>query len=169
MSMHVSFYRSLLVGLGLFTATARAAETVEKPAPPLTIAQQIDALLKRRLKPEPLPLDLPNPFLMSARESKNSITTSSAGATAANDGDTRDNSRPMSNADILADCISRLRFGGVVRLKDQIQLYINDVPRREGDVLKMPWNGAQITVRVQRIFATEVVLRYLDVDATVRF
>jgi hypothetical protein len=77
--------------------------------------------------------------------------------------------RPVANADVLADAISRMHFGGVIRMKDQVQILINDAPRREGDTFKMPWNNTQIVIRVQRISPGDVVLRYLDIEATVRF
>ncbi len=167
--MNSALRPSLRVALGLGTLLAVPAATPPaSPPPPLTAAQQIDRLLHRRLKPEPLPLDLPNPFVMSAKELKDSIIASSpAGADTADDA--HEIARPLSNAEVLSDGISRLRFAGIIRLKDQIQVVINDQPRKEGDTLKVPWNNTQILIRVQRISSNDVILRYLDVEATVRF
>ncbi len=160
--------RSVLPGLALVTLAARAAAP-DAPLPaPQTIAQQIDALLKRRLKPEPLPLDLPNPFVMSAKESKDSIVLSSAPAAALAPGETPE-TKPAGNAEVLADAIAHLRFGGIIRIKDQVQVVINDLPRKEGDTFKLTLNNASIFLRVQRISPADVVLRYNDIEATVRF
>src|SRR5262249_14769429 len=46
-------------------ATPAPAPAAAAPTPSATIQQRIDALLKRRLRPEPLPVNLPNPFQMS--------------------------------------------------------------------------------------------------------
>ncbi|HEY1110471.1 MAG TPA: hypothetical protein VGE76_17610, partial [Opitutaceae bacterium] len=50
----------LLATLALVTADGTSALAADAASP--VIARQIDELLKHRLRPEPLPIDLPNPF-----------------------------------------------------------------------------------------------------------
>jgi hypothetical protein len=115
--------------IGLIALVAAAATPAPGPIPPPSIAQQLDRLLQRRLKPEPLPLDLPNPFVMLAKEAKDSIITQSVAVAEAAPADAMEAIRPVANADVLADAISRMHFGGVIRMKDQVQILINDAPR----------------------------------------
>jgi hypothetical protein len=155
--------------IGLLAIVAAAATPPPSPIPPPSIAEQLERLLNRRLKPEPLPLDLPNPFVMLAKEPRDSMITQPVAIADAPPADAIEAIRPVANVDVLADAISRMHFGGVIRMKDQVQILINDTPRKEGYTFKMPWNNAQIIIRVQRISPADVVLRYLDVEATVRF
>jgi hypothetical protein len=165
----MTFSPRSLFFIGLLAIVAAAATLPPSPIPPPSITEQLDRLLSRRLKPEALPLDLPNPFVMLAKESRDSIITQPVATTEASPADATEAVRPVANVDVLADSISRMHFGGVIRMKDQVQILINDAPRKEGDTFKMPWNNSQIVIRVQRISPGDVVLRYLDVEATVRF
>ncbi|HEY1108096.1 MAG TPA: hypothetical protein VGE76_05680, partial [Opitutaceae bacterium] len=74
-----------------------------------------------------------------------------------------------SHAEILADCASRLRVGGTIRLKDQVQIVINDTPRKQGDLLIVPYQSTRIPIEITRLLADRVILRYLDAEIAVKF
>src|SRR4051812_9863118 len=160
------------LGLALIGAPAPVAAPV--PATP-TIQQRIDALLKRRMRPEPLPVNLPNPFQVSSgviRESASDETAARAGvetdgaalANAINQGKITAN--PV---EVLASVSSRFKIGGVIALKDQLQLVINGVPRKEGDSIAADWNGALVFVKIVRLSAGQLVLRYGEAEITMKF
>jgi hypothetical protein len=143
------------------------------PAGP-TIQQRIDALLKRRLRPEPLPVSLPNPFQMSGgivREASAEDIAARAGepdgatlANAINQG--KINANPV---EVLATVSSRFKLGGIIAMKDQLQLVINGVPRKEGDSVAADWNGALVFVKIVRLSAGQLVLRYGEAEITMKF
>lgn len=162
-------------GASAVAATAPAA----KPAPAApTIQQRIDALLKHRIRPEPLPLDPPNPFTVSTRGSREGILSDTgskpavtvdvthAGAAAA---PAVPQFAAASSTEILTACAVRLKIGGMIRLKDQVQLVVNDVTRKEGDFITVPWNNGTIQIRIVRLLPGQLVLRYEDAEVTLKF
>ncbi len=162
-------YFLLLLALP-FAAVLPGAPRVASP--PMPIAKQIDALLKNRLRPEPLPIDPPNPFVLpNSRRDTPSITPGDAAANASGGARANPNevARPATAGEILADCAAHLRIGGLMRTKDQVQLVINDLPRKEGDVMTVPWNGTRIQITIAVILPEQVILRYNDARLAVRF
>lgn len=160
-------------------ALAKAAPAAASPAGPAVAApredgvsaplqQQIDALLKHRLRPEPLALDLPNPFATTGsgvREKPvSSIEIVSAVDTAADRP-----AIPASNAEVLAACAAKLKIGGVIRMKDQIQVVINDAARKEGDVIAMNWNNSPVQLRIVRLMPDRFLLRFLDAEMVLKY
>src|SRR5262245_21462409 len=117
----------LLSAAALLAATAPAAKssrTAPAPEPRVSIGQHIDALLRTRLRPHPLPLDPPNPFALpgAARRDNNPSAQSTTEPPAlASDGNRPNAARAATSAEILADCASRLRIGGLLRFNDQVQ------------------------------------------------
>jgi hypothetical protein len=168
---HLSFpLAGALVALGVF-----AAVPIQVAPAPITLTQQIDALLKRRLRPEPLPLDLPNPFALPGngggrRDAAIQALNEPAGA-ATNPPRTNPNeeARVATSAEVLAESAARLRFGGIMRVQGRVQLVINDVPRKEGDTIVVPWNNTRISLQIVSILADQVVLRYNEADYMLRF
>lgn len=145
--------------LALFLALA---SSVPAAAPaPVSLEHQIDVLLKRRLKPEPLPLDLPNPFVLKSRRDASPARMAEVAPPVPE-------ARPISTAEVLADCVSHLRIGGIIRMKDQMQIVINDIPRKEGDPINVLWNNTQIQIRLLRLAPDQVVLRYLGSEQVVK-
>lgn len=146
------------------------------PSPAIQL--RIDALLKRRLAPEPLPFDLPNPF-QPAKGSIRELTrddlanqpATMAGVVAT---PTTEPGAPpkdpvvVSSAEVLAGATARLKVGGFIVLKDQIQVVINGAPRKEGDLLAVEWNDGIVYLRIVRLLANEIVLRFGDAEATLR-
>lgn len=162
----LSFVALVLAALPLSSATAPAISPTPK------LQRRIDILLKRRTKLEALPPELPNPFQVNlglggprdgaladnaSRNSKDDDTASGSTAPA------------PSNVDILSSIVSRLRFGGMIVLKDQIKVVINGVQRREGDMVPAEWNNSVVYLKITKVTSTDVVLRYNDADATLKF
>lgn len=167
-------FAALLTATLLGAASLHAAGT---PSP--QIQQRIDALLKRRLTPVALPIDLPNPFQVitggpSAPAPDDAIskfpTAEEVAAGISASGETKSSgSAGPSNVDVLSAIVSRLKFGGIIVLKDQTKVVINGVPRREGDMMPADWNNAVVYLKVVKLLPDQVVLRYVDVDATLKF
>jgi hypothetical protein len=142
-----------------------------------SIQQQIDALLKSRLRPQSLPVDPPNPFRdvkAIQRESggdwlatKPAVPADSdlLGTLALADLDPA----RTTNAAALASCVSRLKIGGLMRVKDNVHIVINDVPRREGDSIFATWRDTSVAIRVVKIQAGELTLRLGDAETVVKF
>lgn len=161
----------LLAGaLPRFAGAATPTKSAPATPPPIPIAQQIDALLKRRLRPEPLPVDLPNPFaLPTSNVRREGAIATPAEAPPPLRANPNEEARVATNADILAECAARLRIGGIMRVQGRAQLVINDAPRREGDSIVVTWNNTKISLLVVQIFPDYIVLRYNDADLSVRF
>lgn len=175
-----AFFRSLAFGGSIVTLALTAlpvtAAVTPNAAPTPKLQRRIDVLMKRRTKLEALPPDLPNPFQLNLgsngtggialtenlpRSAKDDEAASSTAASAA---------AAPSNVDILSAIVSRLRFGGMIVLKDQgIKVVINGVQRREGDMVPAEWNNSVIYLKITKVTATDVVLRYNDADATLKF
>lgn len=146
-----------------------------RPNPELQ--QRIDALLKRRLKPEALPVNPPNPFQpggTARREApadespaKPPVTEDAANpVTAPAPSPAEIAANPM---EVLISCATKLKLGGILVLKDQIQIVVNGVPRREGDVIAADWNNQMIFIRITRLLPGQMILRYADSEVTVKF
>lgn len=175
MTVRLSQFRCARAALIVVALLASPVAPAGTPSPSPAITQQIDALLKHRLRPEPLPVELPNPFVVTAGGIRDAVTDpvrgrsnafAEAGAAAANPD--REAVAPT-NVDVLAACASRLRIGGVIRIKDQLQIVVNDTPRKEGDFITVPWSGASVHLRIVKLLPEQLTLRYLDAELTVRY
>jgi hypothetical protein len=163
----------LVVALGVCPSLRAAAAS---PA----LQQRIDSLLKHRLKPEPLPVNPPNPFQMigtAKRESGSEESVSRATASReeiiaatppATDSAAKDLTATQ-QSETLISCATRLKLGGVIILKDQIQIVVNGVPRKEGDVVAADWNNSIVYLKIARLLPGQMVLRYGEAEATVKF
>jgi hypothetical protein len=138
---------------------------------------QIDALLKARQWPEPLPIDPPNPFVV-IHDNARSLSGRSPSTTKAGEEpraalgvvtSTGEYLTPATAAEILGNAASRLKLGGVIQLKDEMQIVVNDLPRREGDFITVKWNNVSYSLRVVRVQPGMLVLRYEGAEMTLRF
>ncbi len=169
----------LVLAAGFLPPRARGAA-----ASPVLRAQ-IDALLKARQWPEPLPIDPPSPFVVINDSGRNLLAAapgrSPAPTSASRSGD---EPRPadfirtpapaadavqLTAAEILGNTAGRLKLGGVMQLKDQMQIVVNDLPRREGDFVTVLWNNATYALRIIRVQPGLLVLRYEGAEMTLRF
>lgn len=128
------------------------------------IRQRIDALLTRRLLPEPLPADLPNPFESTTAAARSRVIARTEPAEKAVATDPDREAVPARHGDLLADYAARLRISGIMRLKDQILVVINDTPRKEGDLIPVPSTSPRVHLQISRLLPDRVVFRYLDAE-----
>jgi hypothetical protein len=168
----------ILAGALLLVASPGVAAAPAATSGP-TIQERLDALLKHRIKPEPLPVDLPNPFLVlsggiresgaEAAKSRLAHGKEAAAGAAASDATAPAASLPPSNAEILSDCTTRLKIGGIIVVNGQAQISINGILRKEGDLIAVEWNHSSVPVRLVRFVSGQVVFRYRDAEMTVKF
>jgi hypothetical protein len=161
------FLGRMIAVLGILASFHLEASTTAEPFGP--IRQRIDALLKRRIQPEPLPVNLPNPFQMNGSV----IRTSPPDPTAATEkGVSPPAVIPAAVEDpikVLRAVASRLKIGGVIVSADNRHIVINGVSRMAGESIPAEWNNALISVQIVRLESTQLVLRYADAEFTVRF
>ena len=150
----------------LLSVALAVSSFAAEPTP--TIRQQIDALLRQRLRPEPLPTELPNPFQAPTAMVRPRAVVTEPEKSAEEAEAQREAARPR-DSDILADFASRLRIGGIIRLKDQVLVVINDIPRKEGDYIPLPGPNSRATVVITRLMSDRMVLRYQDAELTISF
>ena len=153
----------LLVAASLFLASAGAADRSD------TVQQRIDTLLKYRLRPEALPVDPPNPFLLVNRETRDSAVDRT-GSKPTDGGTLPPGELPIaSSVEILLDCAARLKIGGIIVINGQTQIVINGVRRKEGDVVVSDWNDSTVNLRLVRLLPGHVVLRFGESETTRKF
>lgn len=164
---------------GLVLAMACGGSSARGAAASPVLRAQIDAILKARQWPEPLPVDPPNPFVVVHDGTRGLLASTSRTAAPAKPGDERIPAEGVrtatvetstaSAAEILGNTAGRLKLGGLMQLKDQLQIVVNDVPRREGDSIMVTWNNATYALRVVRVQPGMLVLRYEGAEITLRF
>jgi hypothetical protein len=166
-----------LVSLLLAGMLSGSSGHSSNPSP--LIQQRIDALLKHRLKPEPLPTDPPNPFQVPSGSMRD-LGVDGNGAKAAIKATSEVNANTpavlpagdassASSAEVLAGCVARLKIGGLIRMRDQIQIVVNDVPRKEGDIIVVDWNNTAIQLRVVHVQPNQLTLHYGDADVILKY
>lgn len=172
---------------GLVLAAAFLPAPARGAAASPMLRAQIDALLKARQWPEPLPIDPPSPFvvindsarnLLAATPGRPPVASASAGVRTGDEPRPADSIRTpapaadavqLTAAEILGNTAARLKLGGVMQLKDQMQIVVNDLPRREGDFVTVLWNNATYGLRIVRVQPGLLVLRYEGAEMTLRF
>jgi hypothetical protein len=160
----------LLLAAGPIAGAVAPAPTAAESA---AVRERIDALLKRRLTPSPLPVDPPNPFVVLnapgvvAAETPGAGPGKSVAPEAAPLLDADDD--PISGAAALARYASRLRIAGLIRIKDQVHIIINDSAWREGDLLIVERNPRLVQLQVARIQPGQLTLRLGDAELVMRF
>ena len=167
----------LLSVLGLLTGLLWAAPANPSAGDSRQIRQRIDALLKRRQQPTPLPVDPPNPFALVAAVSGG--LTPVREPTVAGGGEPAmpavvvgnpDNEIGSANtAELLARLSSRLRITGMIRLGEQVHVIINDSPWKEGDYMILNQGSHVIRLQVMRIVPGQLTLRLEEAELVIRF
>ena len=162
----------LLTGtLAILAGVLSAAPVAPTPADSIKVRQHVDALLKLRRKPEALPVDPPNPFAVltapgtsAPRESNSAPADAGSMAPAM-----REDLAAASSTELLARFASRLRITGLIRLKDQVHVIINDSPWREGDLIIVNREPRLVQLRVVKIQPGLLTLRLDDAELVLRF
>jgi hypothetical protein len=111
---------------------------------------RIDTLVNRRLKPEPLPDVLPNPFQLSGVVTPTNPTTVPTSPV--------EPAPPSNDSEALAHYAATLKIGGIVQLNGRVQLVINQSPYREGDLVFVDNKNAVIYLQIIRLTPSELTL-----------
>lgn len=163
-----------LVLLGCTITLSAAVPVKPPPAESAQIRQHIAALLQKRQRPDPLPADPPNPFLLTTvipggpgqgRE----LAAAAAEAPAPLVSGAVAEAEPAGTAELLARLASRLRIAGIIRQKDQVNIIINDSPWKEGDYLIVNHAGRIVRLQVLRIQPGQLTLRLEEAELVLRF
>ena len=183
-------YRSLiLTGICLLiVGSLRAANDARSPAAGSTkaalrsqhIKERIDSLFKRRQKPEPLPVILPNPFLViggvmdagrteEAEPSPRAEPVENVQSGVIMPETSAPEEAPVSDdASVLARHVLTLKIGGTVQLNGQLRIIINQAPRKEGDLIFMDKKDSVTYLKVIRVTPFELTLGFNDAVQTIR-
>lgn len=159
----------------LAVAGAAPAPAPAPAAPSKTVSQserlrqRIDNLLKHRLKPEPLPVALANPFNSSGLGANGRHGDDDEADVPVVAGAKPVEEHKLTNAEALASCIPKLRISGMVKIKDQLHIVVNDVPRKEGDTIVLDRNNPMTYLLVVKIAPGALTLRLNDATQTVKF
>lgn len=168
-----SHFFSALIAFLLPVAAFSAAP--EKGLPTgVQIQQRIDTLLKHRIRPEPLPVDLPNPFQVFTGGIRDAATESAGVKSVGKDeADAAAKAAaalpPPTNAEILVDCASRLKIGGIIIANGQRQILINGILRKEGDLVAAEGSNTTVQLRILRFVSGQVFLTYRNEETSVKF
>lgn len=128
------------------------------------VRQRIDELLLRRRNPAPLPVDPPSPFIVLANPAGGLAPAPSEPPPVV-----RQPEAPPGNAEQLARLASRLRITGLIRLKDQLHVIINDSPWKEGDYIALESGTGLLQLQVLRVQAGQLTMRLGEAELVMRF
>lgn len=158
---------SLLVLSVLLASAGHAAPT---PAQSEVVRQHIDDLLRLRRNPQPLPIDPPNPFVPNVPAGA-LVANREAAATPGRDpaAETRGRDGGTTSAEVLARFASRVHITGLIRLKDQVHVIVNDSPFKEGDAIVVDHGPPLVQLQVARIQPGQVTLRLDDAELVLKF
>ncbi|MEO6994569.1 MAG: hypothetical protein ABI273_13135 [Lacunisphaera sp.] len=167
--MNHPFRRSLGFALGVLLAVAVGAAAPAKSKKPgfapkdvsfQRTKSRIDTLLGPRLKSEPLPDPLPNPFqLVVATPTPGSDKTSKP----------VDYLPVSSDSEMLLYYGASLRISGTVRTDDETHLVINSSPYKVGDTLTIKTKDATAKLRILEIAPGELTLGLNDAVQVIKF
>lgn len=123
--------------------------------------ERINVLVGRRLKPEPLPASLPNPFYRG-------VETSELATVADQPVEAAPAAPDISDADTLARIASTLRIGGLVVRNQQSHLTLNSTICKAGDVIPVPGRDkdSPIFIQVRKITSDSFTLGLNDAELT---
>jgi hypothetical protein len=162
---------SVLLAAGLFPAVALLRAADPSPVPPdgkTRLTGRIDALLHPHLKPVPLPVVLPNPFIVVRGTADLAEAHDPAAPGAANPAPPADDSPLLTDAETLARGVARLKIGGTMQVNDATQLIINQEPHKEGDYVILENKGALLYVQISRLTPAELTLRFREATQVIR-
>lgn len=161
--MKFSDHRRLIFAMTLTIATVLAAaanKPVKSPAKGnfQRTKSRIDALVGPRLKAEPLPEVLPNPFQLTEV------------AKPANSEQKPIEKLPVSSdEEMLLYYGASLKISGVVRIDEVTHLVINQAPYKEGDTLSLKTKDGTVKLRVVQIAPGELTLGFNDATEVIKF
>lgn len=162
--MKFSVHLRFIFATSLMLATMFVAAANKPAKPPVKSNFQrtknhIDALLGPRLKAEPLPDVLPNPFQL----------TEAPSSTANPEQKIPDRIPISSDDEMLLYHSASLKITGVVRINDQTHLVINQAPYKVGDSISVKTKDGTLKLRVLGIAPGELTLGLNDAVQIVKF
>lgn len=157
-----------LVAAGLAGALF-SAPTAPTPEQSAKIRRQVEGLLKARLQPVPLPLDPPNPFIPVAAGPGATSAAPAPATTAGNAAPAPAPDHSVEDAEVLARYASRLRITGLIRVKGQVHIIINDTPWKEGDAIIVSREPSLVQLQVSRIQPGQLTLKLDEAELVLRF
>lgn len=119
----------------------------------------IDALLDHRVKPEPLPAVPPNPFQLAGATT---AATNGGEATVPDVPPVGETPPLTGDVETLARYVATLKLGGLIELNGRVQLMLNQVPRKEGDLIVVHEKDDVVYLQVIRLTPRELTLGYKD-------
>ena len=139
--------------------------------------QHIDALLKRRLNPDPLPALLPNPFQLSDETPSVNSTRTPPGppsdqtvtTVVAKVDPPADYLPPGSDEELLARYLPTLRVSGTGQQNGRAYVIINSSPYREGDVITITNKSQKLYFQILRIATSEITIGYNEATQILKF
>lgn len=159
----------LTAALTFAAAALVAVRAAPVPAASPPLQRKIDALLQRRAHPEPLPITLPNPFQVNTGLRRDDLAPGTGPEAPAAASPASGPEGEATDIEVLTAVAGRLKVGGVIVLKDRLQVVVNGTPRKEGDVIAADWNATLIHVRIARLLPGQLVLRYGKAEVTLKF
>lgn len=168
--MNPPAHRPLIFALSLLCAATLAAAPSARSKPPRPggetnsnavhfekIKIKIDALLKPRLNPDPLPNPLPDLFQRSevSRPAPPKATTEGLA--------------PSTDSEMLLYYGASLKISGTVRIDDETHLVINQAPYKEGDNLTLKTKDATVKLRILGIAPGELTLGLNEAVQVIKF
>ena len=143
----LAFATVCLLAVTVASAAKPAARNVDRF---VRTKQRLDALLQHRVNPGSLPAVLPNPFQIT-------------GATPATGGTPSPEASPLTDeTELLARHAANLKIGGILEFNGRVQLMINQIPRKEGDLIIISDGDNVIYLQVVRLTTRELTLGYKD-------
>ncbi|HKB56726.1 MAG TPA: hypothetical protein VKC51_03975 [Lacunisphaera sp.] len=170
-------FLSLAAGLWLAAAPLSAADALPAgaaaPGKASRITDRIDALFRQRLRPVPLPVDLPNPFLVvssatSRRPDDAGPGGNEATVVATNRAKSADEVQPGTDAETLARYAAKLKIGGTIVVSGVTQLVVNQSPYKEGDYIFLDSKEALMYVQIIRLTSSELTLGFKEAKQVIR-
>jgi hypothetical protein len=159
----------LSVGIVVWCVTLAVADEARRtPAKPVPLTARIDALLRPHLNPPPLPVSLPNPFLVVRGTAEFTESSAAAPTPEARAAGPLDESGPVTDTDMLARGVAQLKIGGTMQINDVTQVMINRTTYKEGDFLTLETKPTPIHVQLVRLTREELTLRYNEATQAVR-
>ncbi|MDB6113973.1 MAG: hypothetical protein JWQ62_918 [Lacunisphaera sp.] len=157
------FLAASLMVAGPSPGAANPPATPERP-----LAERIDALLRPHLKPTPLPITLPNPFIVVHGTAD--FTGDTPTARVAGPDLRRGTIGPagLSDPEKLAQAVTKLRIGGTIKVNDVTHLIVNQVPYREGATFMAEGKDEEILLQIVRLRPDELVLGFKDATQAIR-
>jgi hypothetical protein len=162
-------FLSLAASLWLAVAPLSAADAPGKAS---RITDRIDALFRQRLRPVPLPVDLPNPFLVvsgaTSRRPDEAGPGGDATPGATNRAKSADEVQPGTDAETLARYAAKLKIGGTIVVSGVTQLVVNQSPYKEGDYIFLDSKEALMYVQIIRLTSSELTLGFKEAKQVIR-